>query len=445
MSHRILLFPLPYQGHINPMMELGSVLHSLGFSITVFHTQFNSIDPTKYPLYDFILVEEKNDVCSDSFNVDDLPGQIMRMNDRYEESFCAGFMRVTAESKEPVPCLIVDMNWYKMQDVGKRLGVATLVLRTGNAASTSWYVAYPLLVEKGYFPVQESRRYEPLKELPPLRLKDIIQLGKSSVNDVSTFLSRDIEALRNSSGLIINTFDAIESSELERVRQELSIPVFPIGPLHKITPKPENNSQTQDRSCLDWLDTHSPNSVLYVSFGSLAAMNHEDFVETAWGLANSKQPFLWVIRAGLISGADRISLPDGFEEAIRDRARIVSWAPQKEVLAHVAVGGFWTHAGWNSTLEALCEGVPMICKPYFADQMGNTRYITYVWKVGIELEGKLERESIEKEIRRLMEQREGDEMRERMKVIGDEASACIKKDGSSYVAINKLVDLIMSF
>ncbi|MDN4175901.1 hypothetical protein QWY28_23335, partial [Nocardioides sp. SOB77] len=97
--------------------------------------------------------------------------------------------------------------------------------------------------------------------------------------------------------------------------------------------------------------------------------------ELAWGLAASKRPFLWVVRPTLIRGYESGQLPDGLDEQIRDHGRLVSWAPQVEVLAHPAVGAFITHSGWNSTVEAVSEGVPMICLPLHGDQFSNARYV----------------------------------------------------------------------
>ena len=118
------------------------------------------------------------------------------------------------------------------------------------------------------------------------------------------------------------------------------------------------------------------------------------------------------------------------------------WAPQKDVLAHPAVGGFWSHCGWNSTLESMAEGVPMICKPWFSDQRVNTRYVSHVWRVGIELE-ELERGEIERAVRTLMLDDEGKETRKRAKELKNEIEACTREGGSSYNALNQLVNFIM--
>ncbi|GLT31408.1 hypothetical protein SLA2020_061470 [Shorea laevis] len=85
------------------------------------------------------------------------------------------------------------------------------------------------------------------------------------------------------------------------------------------------------------------------------------------------------------------------------------WAPQQEVLAHPAIGAFWTHNGWNSTLESICEGVPMICMPFFMDQRVNARYVTEVWGVGVQLE-KRERGMIERTIKGVMMEEEGEKI-----------------------------------
>lgn len=151
MCRRIVLFPFPYQGHINPMLELASVLHSCGFSITIFHTQFNSIDSTKQPSYDFISIVEET--ISDQFDPDDILAQIILLNNSCEEPFRDGLRKLLLQN-EGVACLVADMHWYKMHSVAKQLGVASLVLRTGSAASLRWFIHFPALLAKGYYPLQ---------------------------------------------------------------------------------------------------------------------------------------------------------------------------------------------------------------------------------------------------------------------------------------------------
>lgn len=168
----------------------------------------------------------------------------------------------------------------------------------------------------------------------------------------------------------------------------------------------------------------------------------------AWGLANSQQPFLWVVQPGAVRGSEWIeALPKGFRESVGGRGCIVKWAPQKQVLAHKAVGGFWSHCGWNSTMESLSEGVPMLCSPCFGDQKVNARYLSYIWRVGIQLENGLEKEEIENGIRRLMVGEETREMRERTKNFKEKIEAYVHKldQCSSNTYLKELVSLLYSF
>jgi len=104
-----------------------------------------------------------------------------------------------------------------------------------------------------------------------------------------------------------------------------------------------------------------------------------------------------------------------------------------------------SHCGWNSTLESICEGVPMICRLCFGDQRVNARYVSHVWKLGLELESELERGEIERTIRRLMVDEEEKEMRKRGKNLKERIKLCIKEGGSSNNSLNKLIEMIMSF
>ena len=261
------------------------------------------------------------------------------------------------------------------------------------------------------------------------------------MQQLSTFTN-----IRTSSAIIWNTIDSLEKSTLAKIQQQCQVPIFPIGPLHEIASASSSSLLEEDSSCLAWLDKQSYNAVIYVSFGSVAFMDMKELAEIAWGLANSQQPFLWVVRPGSIRGSELIEvLPKGFKETIGERGYIVKWAPQKEVLAHDAVGGFFSHCGWNSTLESICGGIPMICRPCFSDQRVNARYISQVWMVGLELENELQRGEIERAIRRLMVEKEGKEMRETAKVLKEKVELSIGEGGSSKNSLNELIEIIMSY
>ncbi|KAL2598121.1 hypothetical protein AAZV13_11G204300 [Glycine max] len=348
-----------------------------------------------------------------------------------------------------VSCFISDALCYFTQAVADNLQLPRIVLRTGGVSSFVAFAAFPILRQKGYLPIQECKLEEPVEELPPLRVKDLPMIKTEEPEKYYELLHIFVKESKSSLGVIWNSFEELESSALTTLSQEFSIPMFPIGPFHKYFPSSSSFCSSlisQDRSCISWLDSHTPNSVMYVSFGSVAAITETNFLEIAWGLVNSRHPFLWVVRPGLIEGSKWLEpLPSGFMENLEGRGLIVKWAPQQEVLAHSSIGAFWTHNGWNSTLEGICEGVPMRCMPCFTDQKVNARYVSHVWRVGLQLEKGVDRKEIEKTIRRLMDDNfEGKEIRDRALKLKEEAKVCLKQNGSSCSSLEVLVAYILS-
>lgn len=248
-------------------------------------------------------------------------------------------------------------------------------------------------------------------------------------------------------GLIFNTFQHLEAPILS---QMLSIcpNIYAVGPLHAHLKTrlaadeaaTSNSIWEEDRSCISWLDIQPPKSVIYVSIGSLAVMTRDQLYEIWHGLVNSGVKFLWARRPGSVSEPDdEVEVPMDLLQGTKERGCVVRWAPQEEVLAHPSIGGFLTHSGWNSTLESVIAGKPMICWPFHADQQVNSRYVGEVWKLGLDMKDSCDRVLVEKMIREVMELRK-DHFLERANAVAKLAEASVTPGGSSFVDLDRLIE-----
>ncbi|KAL9998260.1 putative UDP-glucuronosyl/UDP-glucosyltransferase [Helianthus debilis subsp. tardiflorus] len=448
-GRRLVLLPFPLQGHLSPMLQLANILHSKGFSITILHTRVNSPDPTNYPHFTFLPIPgtgDENISFSDTFKI---VSSFLYLNSKFLDPVRECLERLMSED-DGVACLITDAQWFGTQSVADGLKLPRIVYRTSNISSFLLFTAFPRLRDMGYFRrfSDEERKSEALlQDLEPLKVKDLSKFLTSDPESACKVVELMVEGTKRARAVIWNTFKELEEGELEALSHDFPNPHFLIGPFHKYFPASSTSLLAQDQTSLSWLDKHPPNSVLYASFGSIVRVDESQFLEIAWGLANSKQPFLWVVRPGSIEGSEWLEpLPDEFlERIVEGRGYIVKWAPQQDVLTHRATGCFWTHNGWNSTLESICEGVPMICSPAFGDQLPNARYVSDVWKIGVELENGFEKEEIESAIKRVMIDAEGLEFRNKITNLKWEVNRCLEKGGSSYSSLEDLVNYILSF
>ncbi|KAL2248864.1 UDP-glycosyltransferase 76F1-like [Sesamum indicum] len=442
---RLLFFSLPLQGHMTPMLQLADILHSKGFSITFIHTKYNSPNPSNYPHFTFQPIsDDLSEAETSGLSVFDLAYLI---NVKCVAPFrdCLDQLFSDSPEERPFAGLISDPALHFTREVAKSFQLQRFVLRTSGVGAFRAFSSFPLLQEKGYLPIQDSQLEELVAELPPLRVKDLPVINVPDLEKFYKLIASLIEEAKTSSGVIFNSFEELENSAIDALHEGFPAPIFPIGPFHKYFPATSSSFLKPDESSISWLDKQEPKSVIYVSFGSIAAVEEKEFLEIAWGLANSKCRFLWVIRPGSVNGLDwHEALPKGFLDMLDGRGHIVKWASQLEVLAHPAVGAFWTHNGWNSTLESISEGVPMICMPCFADQMVNARYVTYSWKVGVELRNGLERKNIERAIRRLMVEEEGEEIRKRALDLKEKAKSTLTQSGASFKSLESLISCLSS-
>ncbi|KAI3909139.1 hypothetical protein MKW92_033506 [Papaver armeniacum] len=237
-------------------------------------------------------------------------------------------------------------------------------------------------------------------------------------------------------GIFINSFEEIEQ-----------------GAIEALNGKQWDNPRSTQLDHLSeqwWLDNQSPGSVLFVSFGSGGTLSGEQLTELAFGLEMSEQKFLWFFKSPTPSGkAANASyscaqnsvdssgvLPKGFLDRTQNSGLVVSsWAPQIQILEHGSTGGFLTHCGWNSTLESIVHGVPLIAFPLFAEQTMNAVMLTDDMKVAIRPKtmknGIIGRDEICKVVKELMEGEEGKRLRSKMEELKRAATSTLAEAGSS--------------
>ncbi|XP_010417441.1 PREDICTED: UDP-glycosyltransferase 76D1-like [Camelina sativa] len=441
-QRRLLMVPAPFEGHFPSMMNLASYLFSQGISVTVVQTQFNFKDlSASFPDLNFFTI--KDGMSESDMKSLGLLEFILRLN-----SICEPILKELLIINDDVDFIIYDEFVYFPRGVAEDLHLPNMIFSPSSAATSISRCVLMDNQSKGLLPPQEaiSQLEEMVPEFHPFRFKDLPVTAYGSMERLM-ILYENVSNRSPSSGIIHNSSNCLESSFISTAQENWRVPVYPVGPLHMTNPATSCPSLfDEERNCLEWLEKQETNSVIYISMGSLAMTQEIEALEMAIGFVESNQPFLWVIRPGSIIGQESLDfLPEQFRQTVTDgRGFVVQWAPQKEVLRHRAVGGFWNHCGWNSCLESISSGVPMICMPYSGDQKVNARLMSHVWQTAFEIEGKLERGIVERAVRRLTVDHEGVEMRMRAIRLKEEIEASVRIGGSSRSSLNSLVDRIMS-
>ncbi|XBH74470.1 hypothetical protein VPH35_101414 [Triticum aestivum] len=256
---------------------------------------------------------------------------------------------------------------------------------------------------------------------------------------------------QRSFGEVFNSFHALEQDYAEHYHKTLGRRAWLDGPValasKDMAGRGTDALSPDANSCLRWLDTKPAGSVVYVSFGTLTTTSPAEMHQLTRGLALSGVDFVWVIGAAGAAPDTSEWMPEGFAELMGFIIR--GWASQLLILDHPAVGGFLTHCGWNSTLEAVSAGVPMVTWPRYADQLHNEQLVVEMLGVGVSITGGKDYassgEAIAESIVRLMgNSEEGEAIREKAKDLGMKAMCAVENGGSSYNDVGSLMNELMA-
>ena len=174
----------------------------------------------------------------------------------------------------------------------------------------------------------------------------------------------------------------------------------------------------------------------------MADLSAEQYEELALGLQGTNHDFLWVVRE-----SEQHKLAEGFMDETSEQGLVVGWTSQLEVLAHKATGCFVSHCGFNSVLEALCLGVPIVAMPQWTDQMTNAKFVEDVWGVGIRArvdeKETVRRQEVVRCVREVMEGKKGEEIRENVSKWKKLAKDAIDEGGTSDKNIEEFAAFLM--
>nr|XP_004253165.1 crocetin glucosyltransferase, chloroplastic-like [Solanum lycopersicum] len=461
-KQHFLVISLPAQGHINPTLQLAKNLARAGARATFITTVYGLSRMNNLPTQDGLFYSSFSDGCDDDSWMNSNSTVDYFMNDLKINGSknLRDLVRKYSDEGHPVTFLVYTILLPWVAVVAREIHVpsAFLVIQCG----TAFAIYYHLLNStngvysnsSSDFTVMPSFPIE-IPELPLFSCNDIptIVLPNNHLSSIMIPILREhIQNLENdpNSYVLINTFNALEEKSM-RVIDKFRL--FSIGPLVPSAFSDGNDPKDKSFGCElfdkpeknyhQWLDSRHEGSVVYVSFGSLAVLKKEQEREILRGLLESERPFLWTRRKGEDEGKKKNLECD---DVITDEklGLIVPWCSQMEVLCHKSIGCFVTHCGWNSTLESLVSGVPIVGYPQFSDQTTNAKMLEEVWGIGVrvkEVEGLVKKEELKRCLGILMENGEkGEEIKKNVKKWRNLALDALKIGGSSHDNIKKFIE-----
>ncbi|XP_020218131.1 UDP-glycosyltransferase 74B1 [Cajanus cajan] len=445
----VVVLPYPAQGHINPLVQFAKRLASKGVKATVATTHYTAASIAAPG----ITVEP----ISDGFD----EGGFAQTNNNVQlflTSFKTNGSRTLShlvqkhrQSATPVTCIVYDSFFPWALDVAKHHGVYGAAFFTNSAAVCNIFCR----IHHGFIRVPVNKEDLPLSVpgLPPLdhrALPSFVRFPQSYPAYMAMKLSQ-FPNLKEADWMFVNTFEELEGEVMTGLTElfpaKMIGPMVPSGYLDGRIKGDKGYGASLwkplNEECSNWLEAKEPQSVVYISFGSMVSLTSEQMEEVAWGLKESGVSFLWVLRE-----SEHGKLPSGYRDLVKDKGLIVTWCNQLELLAHQATGCFVTHCGWNSTLESLSLGVPVVCLPQWADQLPDAKFMEDVWEVGVwpkeDEKGVVRKQEFVKSLKDVMEGERSQEIRKNANKWKKLAREAVGEGGSSDMHINQFVSHLMN-
>nr|APY21160.1 UGT4 [Fagopyrum tataricum] len=346
--------------------------------------------------------------------------------------------------------IVFDMFCTPMIEVAEEMGLPSYLFFTCGANMLNMMLELesleadlPLLFSE-MPPESTPVKFPGFKNLVPIKVWPGVFLNKALKlsEQFKYFASR----YRKAKGILVNTFEELESDLLESFSQNPGIPpVYSVGPILHL---PEKDNHVSQDPILSWLNEQPTGSVVFLCFGSkVASLDKIQVEQLAVGIKRSGYRFLWSLPDTSLE-----ALPEGFLDETARVGKVIGWAPQTKILGHMAVAAFVSHCGWNSVLESLWFGVPIVAWPMYAEQQLNAFLLLKELELAVELkmdyrfyhwEKKgntvVDAAEVEAALRQVMEE-DGVMVREKTKEMSKLARKATDSGGSSYESLSVFLD-----
>ncbi|KVH95845.1 UDP-glucuronosyl/UDP-glucosyltransferase [Cynara cardunculus var. scolymus] len=436
MNPKVIMVPYPAHGHVTPMLNLAFALTCHGLSPVVVMPDFIHRTMAHKTHITCISIPDGLD--------EETPRDFFSIEFAMENNMAVHLERLVREVDGGVAFMIVDLLASWALKVGDDCGVPVVGYWPVMFAAYQLIAAIPEMLSLGIIsetgiPQNQGPIYLEYEQ-PPSSTQDLPWLigNLASKKSRFRFWTRMLARTRSLSQILVNSFPKEYLVDLNSQNQSHKYSnITPIGPLTRHTIYRNHDFSKEDMHCLDWLDQQRERSVVYICFGTwVSPIGKTKVRNLAMALESSIHPFIWVLNPKWREG-----LPKGYIERVSNRGRVVSWAPQNEVLQHKAVGCYLTHCGWNSTIEAIQNKVKLLCYPIAGDQFVNCDYIVKIWQIGIKMDAFAE-EDVHRSLVKVMEDIEMEKRLVKMnkRIFGMETSLMVTSNLTNFVNHHKKVN-----
>ncbi|KAK4265455.1 hypothetical protein QN277_026507 [Acacia crassicarpa] len=354
------------------------------------------------------------------------------------ENYRRSMELAVAERGRKITCIVTDAFLWFGAEMAEQMRAKWVPIWMAGPHSLLTHVVTDLLRQK--FPCDDDACREQslsfLLNLSSVKVKDLPEGILREIDEpFAVMIHKAGQMLPKATAVAINSYDTILHPIVNDLKSKFRM-LLNIGPLALTTPQPVIPDK---QGCLQWLDKQKTASVVYIGFGSVILPPPHELSALAQALEEGKFLFIWSFR-----GNAEKQLPEGFLKRTEEQGIVVPWAPQLDILKHESIAAFMTHCGWNSIMESIVGGVPMICRPFFGDQRLNTLMLEGEWGVAMAVEnGVITKNEIKRVLESSLSGEKGKIMRSNIGSLRQSALEAVDEAcGSSAQNFRTLIELV---